>query len=310
MIRQPTNPTIRQPTNPTSRQPTNSATCKGQPAPSTTESRLPKRPETTTNPNTTNTHEELPHTDEREATITPKASQMDDRDNNSTNHKNRPEQNHQNAKEKRRPRIRKNKEITIATINVRGIKGKWRDLRRSTHLQIPGRNYRQQRKPNWPHSRDRKESKRCYWQYNWRNRKQRVQRNQNASPMADGWCHHHTHNDICMWRVDNQRERKQKTQCIFNGAIKTLLCLPKGTPTTILLNEAGNIPIEYTIKKTKILQAKCIDLLKEEALIKDATHTETSTWRKHIIDLAKELHVYEQMAILNKEALKTISKKK
>ena len=29
--------------------------------------------------------------------------------------------------------------------------------------------------------------------------------------MADGRCHHHTHNDICMWRVENQQRRKQKT---------------------------------------------------------------------------------------------------
>ena len=39
--------------------------------------------------------------------------------------------------------------------------------------------------------------------------------------------------------------------------------------------------------------------------IKDATQPETSTWRKHIEDIAKELNVYEQMTILSKEALKT-----
>ena len=45
--------------------------------------------------------------------------------------------------------------------------------------------------------------------------------------------------------------------------------------------------------------------MKEEALIKDATQPETSTWRKHIEDMTKELNVYEQMTILSKEALKT-----
>ena len=53
------------------------------------------------------------------------------------------------------------------------------------------------------------------------------------------------------------------------------------------------------------MQAKRIDMMKEEALIKDATQPETSTWRKHIGDIAKELNVYEQMTILSKEALKT-----
>ena len=53
------------------------------------------------------------------------------------------------------------------------------------------------------------------------------------------------------------------------------------------------------------MQAKRIDMMKEEALIKDATQPETSRWRKHIEDIAKELNVYEQMTILSKEALKT-----
>ena len=56
--------------------------------------------------------------------------------------------------------------------------------------------------------------------------------------------------------------------------------------------------------KKKILQAKRIDMMKDEALIKDATQSETSTWRKHIEDISKELNVYEQMTILLKEALK------
>ena len=86
-----------------------------------------------------------------------------------------------------------------------------RYTRWSTHIQVPRGNIKQQKQFNWPYSWNRKEGQRCYWQYNCRNRKQRVQRNQNASNMADGRCHHHTHNDICMWRVENQQRRKQKT---------------------------------------------------------------------------------------------------
>ena len=100
------------------------------------------------------------------------------------------------------------------------------------------------------------------------------------------------------------KEENKRLQRIFNETIKTLLFLPKGTPTTILLNETGNIPIEYTIKIKKILQAKRIDQMKEESLIKDATQAKASTWRKHVIDLAKELYIYDQMAILSKETLK------
>ena len=100
------------------------------------------------------------------------------------------------------------------------------------------------------------------------------------------------------------KEENKRLQCIFNETIKTLLFLLKGTPTTILLNETGNIPIEYTIKIKKIQQAKRIDQMKEESLIKDATQAKASSWRKHVIDLAKELHIYDQMAILSKETLK------
>ena len=93
------------------------------------------------------------------------------------------------------------------------------------------------------------------------------------------------------------KEEKKKLQSIFKEAMKTLLCLPKGTPTTILLNEMGNIPLEYTIKKKSILQAKRIDQMKEESLIKDITKTETSLWKKNIEETTKEFHVAEQMTV-------------
>ena len=40
------------------------------------------------------------------------------------------------------------------------------------------------------------------------------------------------------------KEENKKLQSIFNEAMKTLLCLPKGTPTSILLHETGNIPLQ------------------------------------------------------------------
>ena len=89
-------------------------------------------------------------------------------------------------------------------------------------------------------------------------------------PILTYWCEGWTLN----------KEEKKKLQSIFNEAMKTLLCLPKGTPTTILLHETGNIPLEYTIKTRTILQAKIIDQMKEESLTKYITKTETSLWKK------------------------------
>ena len=82
------------------------------------------------------------------------------------------------------------------------------------------------------------------------------------------------------WSIN--KEENKKLQSIFNEALKIILYLPQGTPTTILLNETGNLPIEYIIKKKQILQAKRIDEMKEESLIKDTTKTTQSTWRENI----------------------------
>ena len=100
------------------------------------------------------------------------------------------------------------------------------------------------------------------------------------------------------------KEEITKLQTIFNEALKTILSLPKGTPTTILLNETGNYPIELTIKKKKILHAKRIDSLKGEALIKDATSPKNSEWRKEIDRIAEEFNVKDQMTVLTKTSLK------
>ena len=104
------------------------------------------------------------------------------------------------------------------------------------------------------------------------------------------------------WTIN--KEEKNKLQSIFNDSLKTLLHLPKGTPTTILLNETGNIPIEYLLKKKLILQAKRIAMMKEESLVKDITEDESSSWKKRTEEVAKEFHVHEQMYVISKEALK------
>ena len=44
------------------------------------------------------------------------------------------------------------------------------------------------------------------------------------------------------------KEEIEKTQTIFNEALKTILFIPQGTPTTLLLNETGYPSIEDIIK--------------------------------------------------------------
>ena len=102
------------------------------------------------------------------------------------------------------------------------------------------------------------------------------------------------------WNIN--KEEKNKLQTIFNAARKTILYLPKGTPTTILLSETGNIAIEYIIKRKQILQSKRIDRMKGESLIKDATKTNQSLWRKKIDETIDKLHLKDVMPI-NKQEL-------
>ena len=104
------------------------------------------------------------------------------------------------------------------------------------------------------------------------------------------------------------KEEKAKLQTILNDAIKTILYLHNGTPTTILLNETGHIPVECIITKRQILQAKRIDEMKRDSLIEDAKIANKSTWRKMIDEKAEDLHIKDVMAV-SKNPLKALIQK-
>ena len=97
------------------------------------------------------------------------------------------------------------------------------------------------------------------------------------------------------WTLD--KEEENKLQAIFDEAIKTIISLPKGTPTTILLHDTGNYPIELTIKNKKILHAKRVDSMKGDALIKDVTTPNSSVWRREINWIAEEFNIRDQMTV-------------
>jgi len=85
--------------------------------------------------------------------------------------------------------------------------------------------------------------------------------------------------------------------------VKTILYLPKGTPTSILLKETGFYPIEYIIKKKQILHAKRIASMTNKPLIKEVTEKEGSSWRQQVDSLAEEFHVKEIMPVMSKGSL-------
>ena len=52
------------------------------------------------------------------------------------------------------------------------------------------------------------------------------------------------------------KEENTKLQALFNEAKTTVLFLPKGTLMTSILNETGNIKIEYIMVKKQLLRVK------------------------------------------------------
>ena len=106
------------------------------------------------------------------------------------------------------------------------------------------------------------------------------------------------------------KEEIEKTQTIFNEALKTILFLPQGTPTTILLNETGYPAIEDIIKKKRIMQAHRVINMKKNPLIKKMTQHENSTWMKRTNGILEEFKVKDQITKCSKNEMKNIINKK
>ena len=89
------------------------------------------------------------------------------------------------------------------------------------------------------------------------------------------------------WKLTKEERGKLHTN------FKTILYPSKGTPTTIILSEIGNLPVEHIISKKQLLQANKIDEMKDEALIKDATKQDQSSLRNMFDEIAYKYHVKE-----------------
>ena len=91
---------------------------------------------------------------------------------------------------------------------------------------------------------------------------------------------------------------------ILNNCLKTILCLPQGTPTQILLAETGCLPIQYYIYKKRIIQWHRIQKRKETALIKKITQGNSSTWKDNTIKIMNELIIPEEISLETKPTIK------
>ena len=80
------------------------------------------------------------------------------------------------------------------------------------------------------------------------------------------------------WNLSKKEENELQT--IHNRAIKTILALPQGTPTNSLLTETGQLPLKYTMKKKKIMQAHRFEN-KTDSLVKRTTNNEHSIWKQN-----------------------------
>ncbi len=106
---------------------------------------------------------------------------------------------------------------------------------------------------------------------------------------SEGW--KMTKEDIC------------QIQSIFNGALKEILQLPQGTPTTILLTETGFLPIEMIIKKKKLNQHNRIQDKPAGKLIRRVTENPNSLWTEEIAKLCEEYEIDKTEFPMKKEPL-------
>ena len=104
---------------------------------------------------------------------------------------------------------------------------------------------------------------------------------------------------------DIKKKEKNKLQTIFNEALKTILYLPKRTK---------NNPPQWNRKDPhKLYNKEKTDPPSQknrrdegESLIKDATKTNQSLWRKKIDETIDELHLKKVMPIISKNSLKRL----
>ncbi len=99
------------------------------------------------------------------------------------------------------------------------------------------------------------------------------------------------------------KEESKQIQAIFNTAIKDILQLPQGTPTSILLAETGFLPIELIIKKKKIKQHIRIMEKPEDKLIRKATENQNTIWKQEIENLLQEYGIEDIQIPINKIAM-------
>ena len=95
----------------------------------------------------------------------------------------------------------------------------------------------------------------------------------------------------------------QQLQTIMNKALKTLLFLPQQTPTSILLQETGYLPIERVIKKKRVMQAHRTLYKKDPSLNKSMTTTENSLWRAATKEILEEYNLTEESLHISKQGL-------
>ncbi len=87
------------------------------------------------------------------------------------------------------------------------------------------------------------------------------------------------------------KKELEEIQTIFNKILREVLRIPDSTPTTILLQETGFLPIEKIIEKKRIMQNLRIQKMNEEKFIKKITRENQSNWKKRTDELLKKYNV-------------------
>ena len=105
---------------------------------------------------------------------------------------------------------------------------------------------------------------------------------------------------------DPTKTELQQLQTIMNKALKTLLFLPQQTPTSILLQETGYLPIERMIKKKRVMQAHRILHKTGPSLNKSMTMNDNSMWKSRTNEILEEYNLTGENLRISKQGLSRV----
>ena len=105
--------------------------------------------------------------------------------------------------------------------------------------------------------------------------------------------------------ANHTKKEEGGIQQVFNNLLKGILDLPQSTPNLALLIEAGCLPMECYMDRTRIMRVNRVKTSKDQSLIKRITENEGNEWMKTTMTIMAKYQISTEDPHKSKDALKT-----